>query len=296
MTGVTGQLGGALLPLLRGHTVLAPDRAQFDLTRVGQIPGILDRLAPDIIVNPAAYTAVDRAEDEPELAFTVNAEAPGIMASWAAPRSVPLMHFSTDYVFDGSGARPWHEDDVPNPASAYGRSKLAGERAVRACAGAFLIVRTSWIYAATGANFLNAILRRAREQDEIRVVSDQIGAPTPARLIAEVVSSMLGTDVRLFRDRCSAADGVIHLAASGATSRHGFATAIISGLKSRGARLAVKDIRAVTTGEYPARAARPLNSRLDLTRLRRIFGLTPSSWMDALETELDKVVEKTVLP
>ncbi len=163
LTGVTGQVGAALrAPLARAGSLVAADRNRLDLARPERVASVLDDIAPDLIVNPAAYTAVDRAEDERELAFCVNAEAPGAMARWAASRGVPLVHFSTDYVFDGGGARPWREDDATGPLSAYGASKLAGEDAIRAAGGPHLVIRTSWVYAATGANFLRTVARLAR--------------------------------------------------------------------------------------------------------------------------------------
>ena len=192
VTGVSGQVGGALVARLPASaTVLAADRSVLDLAAPQTIAGTLDRLAPDIVFNPAAYTAVDKAEDEPELAMRVNAEAPGAMARWAAARDVPLVHFSTDYVFDGSGERAWREDDAPQPLSVYGATKLAGENEIRSAGGTFLIVRTSWVYAAAGKNFLRTIARLARERSELRIVADQIGAPTSAALIGDVVAGML---------------------------------------------------------------------------------------------------------
>jgi dTDP-4-dehydrorhamnose reductase len=251
------------------------------------IHGALDSLAPDLIINPAAYTAVDKAEDEPELAMRINGEAPGVIARWANHHRAPLIHFSTDYVFSGLADRAWNEDDDAQPLSIYGKSKLAGEAAIRAVGGSFLIIRTSWVYAAQGKNFLRTIGRLAREREELRVVADQIGAPTSAAVIADVVTAMLSPGLDAFRTRCGDADGLVHLAASGETSWHGFAAAIIEGLKARNVALAVEYVRPITTEEYPTRAQRPRNSRLDLTRLRGIFGITTPHWGDALVSELD---------
>jgi dTDP-4-dehydrorhamnose reductase len=291
LTGVSGQVGGALRSVLHHHDVVSLDRTALDLTQVQQIRDVLDRILPDIIINPAAYTAVDKAEDDRDTAYAVNAEAPAAMAKWAAARGVPLIHFSTDYVFDGSGTRPWREDDPTGPLCVYGASKLASEHAIRSAQGCFLIVRTSWVYAATGSNFLRAIMRRASDQKELRVVADQIGAPTSAGLIADAVGAMLGDDLRSFRDRCAGADGVVHVAAGGETSWHGFATAIVSDLKSRGSQLAVQEIIPIRTDEYPTRARRPHNSRLELSRLQRVFDITPSPWLKAMNIELDHIVE-----
>ena len=205
-----------------------------------------------------------------------------MLARWAQQRNVPLVHFSTDYVFDGSGERPWREDDATGPLSAYGESKLAGEEAIRAAGGTFLIVRSSWVYAATGTNFLRTIARLARERKELRIVSDQVGAPTSAAVIAKAVMAMLGDDLEEFRLRCAQAGGLVHLAASGETSWHGFATAIVDGLKARGVKLAVEQVHAIKSEDYPTRAKRPRNSCLDLSRLQQVFGITPPPWRDAL--------------
>jgi len=290
LTGATGQVGGALVaPLRSAGTVVAPARGAFDLARPPDIPAALDRMAPDLIVNPAAYTAVDRAEDEREAALRINAEAPDAIARWAARRGVALVHFSTDYVFDGSGTRPWREDDPTGPLSAYGASKLAGEDAVRAAGGPHLIVRTSWVYAASGANFLRTIVRLARERPELRIVADQIGAPTSARLIADAVAAMVTAPGAPLADRFAAAGGVVNLAASGETSWHGFAVAIVEGLRARGVRLAVERIVPIATADYPTKAKRPANSRLDLTRLESVFRIRPPSWAAALAVELDRL-------
>jgi dTDP-4-dehydrorhamnose reductase len=300
VTGVSGQVGGALLPRLQGlrlqglrsqalATTLAADRAVLDLSMPLAIPDTLDRLAPDMIVNPAAYTAVDKAEDEPALAMRVNAEAPGVIARWAAARHVPLIHFSTDYVFDGSGERAWREDDRPHPLSAYGVSKLAGEDEVRAAGGTALIVRTSWVYAAAGKNFLRTIARLARERAELRIVADQIGAPTSAALIADTIARMLSDGIESLRARCTQSGGLVHVAAAGATSWHGFACAIVEGLRERGIRLAAERVAPISTDQYPTKARRPLNSRLDLTRLQSAFGMMPPHWQMALSPELDQL-------
>jgi dTDP-4-dehydrorhamnose reductase len=293
VTGVTGQIGDALLSRLPASaTTIAADRSMLDLAAPQVIPATLDRLAPDIILNPAAYTAVDKAEDEPDLAMRVNGEAPGVIARWAAARGLPLIHFSTDYVFDGSGDRPWREDDAPRPLSAYGASKLAGENEIRAAGGAFLIVRSSWVYSATGKNFLRTISGLARQRKALRVVADQIGAPTSAALIGDVVTGMLAGGCDALRERCKRSGGVVHMAASGEVSWHGFACAIVEGLKARGVELAVEHVVPIGTDQYPTKARRPRNSRLDLTRLQSVFGITPPHWQDALTPELDRLAQE----
>ncbi len=287
---MTGQVGFALSSRLSMiGTVIPVDRSAFDLTKPKEILERLGELLPDVIVNPAAYTTVDRAEDERELAFLVNAEAPGVLARWAAERAVPMLHFSTDYVFDGRGSRPWRETDSTNPLSVYGASKLAGESAVRKAGGPHLIVRTSWVYGARGANFLRTVERLARERQELRIVADQVGAPTSAAIIADTVAAIFaqGADLATaFAD----ADGLIHLTASGSASWHGFATAIVEGLRARRVPLSVERIVPISSAEYPMKAQRPLNSRLDLSRLAHTFGIIPPSWIDGLKSELDRVV------
>ena len=294
LTGTSGQVGGALLPLLRGlHEVLAPKRAEFDLSRAEMLGDTLDRLRPELIINPAAYTAVDRAEDEPELAMRVNAEGPAALSRWAARHAVPLIHFSTDYVFDGAGETPWREEDACRPLSSYGRSKCEGERAIQSSGAPHLIIRTSWVYAAQGTNFLRTMARLARERDELRVVADQFGAPTSACSIAEALSAILArrSSAAEFAKDFVAARGLVHIANSGSTSWHGFASAIIEGLKARGQAVKGNAVHAITTKDFPVKAVRPLNSRLDLSRLREAFGVTTPCWQQALQRELDLLAQ-----
>jgi dTDP-4-dehydrorhamnose reductase len=292
LTGASGQIGLALLPQLQNlGTVVAPQRAEFDLSKPTTLTAFLDRLRPDLIVNPAAYTAVDRAEDERELAFLINGEAPAAIALWAATNKVPMVHFSSDYVFDGSGDVPWCEDGAPGPLSAYGASKLAGERAIQAAEGAHLIVRTSWVYAAQGANFLRTIVRLAQERDELRIVADQIGAPTTARVISDAMTKILKTAAPDIGGLFASCGGILNVVCAGETSWHGFATAIVGGLKSRGIKLQAQKVTPIATGDFPTKAKRPANSRLDLTRLREVFGIAMPSWQQALDHELDRIVD-----
>jgi dTDP-4-dehydrorhamnose reductase len=293
LTGTTGQVGGALLGSLQSiGTVIPVRRADFDLSDPLSLPGKLDRLAPDLIVNPAAYTAVDRAEDERELAVEINARAPQRIAIWAAEHAVPFVHFSTDYVFPGTGEQPWCEDDPTGPLSVYGASKLAGEAAIRSAKGPHLIVRTSWVYAARGTNFLRTIARLARERRELRIVADQIGAPTSARVIADSLARMIGQQNGALPELFARSGGLVHLACAGETSWHGFATAIVERLKSWGVVLKAERIVPILTADYPTKAQRPRNSRFDQTRLREVFGLTSPHWSDALAVEVDALAQE----
>jgi dTDP-4-dehydrorhamnose reductase len=287
LTGASGQVGGALIaPLGAIGTVTALDRSELNLSHPATIPGVLSAVAPDLIINPAAYTRVDLAEEEAEIAYRVNAEAPQQIAAWAAAHDIPFVHFSTDYVFDGSGQQPRREQDPTFPLSVYGASKLAGELAVRRANGPHLIVRTSWVYAAQGTNFLRTISRLARERSELRIVADQVGAPTPARLVAGIVSVIIAQCRSDLAARFADAGGVVNVATSGETSWYGFATAIVDRLRMQGEQLQVESIVPVRTEDYPAKASRPNNSRLDLTRLRQHFGIVPPSWEAALTAEL----------
>lgn len=290
VTGASGQVGSATKRRLQQSAVVATDRQTLDLSKPNTISRVLDEIAPDLVVNTAAYTAVDRAEEEPERAQVVNAEAPGVMARWCARRDIPLIHFSTDYVFDGGRERPWSEEDSPHPLSVYGASKLGGEEQIRAAGGSFLIIRTSWLYAARGANFLRKIAAVARTHAELRIVADQIGAPTSAGFVADAVSAMLEGGLQQFRRKAESATGIVHLAASGEASWHSFATEIVGGLRSRGVSLAVERIIPIKSEEWAVAARRPLNSRLSLKRLRAVFKIEPPDWRRLLDTELDRLL------
>ena len=286
LTGASGQVGGALLsPLAKFGSVLAPSRSELDLTHPAAVRAFLDAYRPELIINPAAYTAVDRAEDEPELAFRVNAESPQQMATWAAQHDVPLIHFSTDYVFDGSGHSAWREESAAAPLSVYGRSKLAGEEAIRATAAPSLTVRTSWVYASRGHNFLLTIARLASERTELRIVGDQFGAPSSARAIASAVTRIVAAGLPSFR--CLVRDcDTVNIACTGETSWFDFAEAFLDGLRRRGHDLAARRVIPIRSEDYPTRAVRPRNSRLDLTRARQVFSIAMPSWQEALEAEL----------
>ena len=293
LTGTSGQVGRALRPLLEGENdLLTPGRADFDLANPAVLAAALDELKPELIINPAAYTAVDRAEDEADLAFRVNAEAPSVIARWTARHHVPLVHFSTDYIFDGSGDRPWREDGPTGPLSVYGASKLVGEQAIAEAGCPHLIVRTSWVYAAKGTNFLRTIARLAGERKELRIVADQIGAPTSARVIAQAVVAILRAETAGLADGFARSGGVVNVACAGQTSWQGFASAIVAGLRSRGVKLEVESVAPIKTSDYPTKAKRPGNSRLDLSRLEDVFGVVTPSWNEALAVELDELTRE----
>lgn len=285
LTGKNGQVGWelarALLPLGRVH---AFGHAELDLADAAAVRRTLDEVRPQVIVNAAAYTAVDKAESEPEQANAVNAAAPALLAQEAARRGALLIHYSTDYVYDGAKAAPYVETDPTNPLGAYGRSKLAGEAGIRAAGADHLIFRTSWVYAARGANFLRTILRLAAEREELRIVADQIGAPTWARLIAEATAHALRQAMQE-RSGGTFDSGVFHLAAAGETSWHGFASAIVAGRSG----LRVKAVMPITTADYPLPAPRPANSRLDTGAFRARFGLVLPDWRDCLQLCLEEI-------
>lgn len=298
LTGVGGQVGGALRqPLTALGEVIAVNRATLDLSEPARLAPALDQIRPDLIINPAAYTAVDQAEQEQKLAFRVNAEAPGAIARWAAHHGVPVLHFSTDYVFDGSGNAPWREASSTNPLSTYGASKLAGEQAIIEARGSYLILRTSWVYASRGKNFLTTMVRLAKERPELRVVADQIGAPTSARMIAEILTRLLHQEssqpphLEAIEGVFARARGLLHLCATGETSWHGFASAIVDGLRARDVPLAATRVTPIATKDYPTPAARPKNSRLALDRLHSAFGIDPPTWEQSLQCELDQLVQ-----
>jgi len=278
LVGATGQIGRELARVLPAlGTLHIADRSQCDLAQPQTLAGLVDAVRPAIIVNAAAYTAVDKAEQEPALAMTVNADAPAELAKAARRHGALFVHYSTDYVFDGRKQEAYEENDPTGPLSAYGRSKLAGEHAIRAAGGDHLIFRTSWVYAAQGNNFLCTMLRLAAERDQLRVVADQIGAPTWARCIAECTGRLLQEDMARRRaNRFSS--GIFHMTAAGATSWHDFASAIIATARARRVELKCQEIIPITAAEYPLPAQRPANSQLNCTLLARTYGLRMLPW------------------
>jgi dTDP-4-dehydrorhamnose reductase len=283
LTGKTGQVGRELERMLATlGSVSAVNREQMDLADPDSIRATIREQAPALIVNAAAYTAVDKAESAPDLAMQVNGVAPGIMAEEAKRCGAVLLHYSTDYVFDGRQEAPYEEEDVPHPLNAYGRSKLAGERAIAAVGGAFFVIRTSWIYSAVPPNFVLAILKLAREKKEVPVVTDQIGSPTWARSLAHA-TAQLAAKALAARDKA----GIYHLSAGGYTTRLAFAERIIDLAKeTTGDPNNWAVLRPVTTAQYPLPATRPLNSATSKEKIRRVFGISMLDWESDLRRYL----------
>lgn len=281
-----GQLGQELLRALAPlGTLVATTRSgaladgtpceTADFNQPESLVALLDRVQPSIVVNAAAYTAVDRAEEERDAAWRANAEAPGVIARWCAAAGVPLVHYSTDYVFDGQGTRPYGEGDATAPLGVYGASKLAGEDAIREAGGRHLIFRTAWVYASHSANFLRTMLRVGAERDVLRVVADQVGTPTPAPLIADVTAQVLQHPGQL--------SGTWHLTANGETSWHGFAEAIFAEAVAAGKLERAPKVEAISTAEYPTPAKRPAYSHLDVSKIESDFGIRLPDWQQGLK-------------
>jgi dTDP-4-dehydrorhamnose reductase len=281
VTGKTGQLGHELQHTLAplGH-VVACDRTELDIGDANAIRRKIGETRPAVIVNAAAYTAVDKAEAEPDLAARINGTAPGVIAEEAKRLGALLIHYSTDYVFDGIRATPYSEKDTTNPLSVYGNSKLQGERAIMESGCAHLILRTSWVYSGRGSNFVLTILRLAQERTELAVVDDQVGAPTWARALAETTAAMLSQISSSFNQTDS---GIYHLSAAGQISRYDFAKQIISTAQQfSGKKTGWAAIRAISTTNYPLPATRPPHVVLSNDKMQRVFGLKMAGW----ETQL----------
>ena len=271
LTGFTGQVGWELARTLSPlGEVLTPSRGEFNLARPESLREKIRDWSPDLIVNPAAYTAVDQAETEHDLVFKINADAPGVLAEESERLNIPLIHYSTDYIFDGKKDGAYSEDDEPNPLNVYGESKLKGELAVRSVAKKNIILRTSWVYGVRGKNFLNTMLKLFQEQEELTVVVDQIGAPTWSRMIAEATAIIVGQLKVEQDDRW----GLYHLTASGETSWHGFAEAIYELYRTDNQ---VK-IGKVYSDQYTTESIRPMNSRLNSKKILAAFGVSLPDW------------------
>lgn len=277
ITGQHGQLSRELQQRLKGlGELIVLGRDRLDLADPDQIRQHVRAHRPDLIINAAAHTAVDQAENEPDLAFAINAIAPGVLAQEAKALGAPLIHYSTDYVFDGSKPAPYTEADEPNPLGVYGQSKLAGEQAIAAVGGEYLILRTSWVYASHGKNFLLTMQRLLQEKPQMRIVADQIGAPTWAGSIADSTRGL----IERWRAGAPGPWGIYHLTAQGETSWFGFATAIGEHLRQQGKACA--ELEPIPSSAYPTPAKRPLNSRLDCSRLQQQWHVSQPQWQDAL--------------
>ncbi|RJP71775.1 MAG: dTDP-4-dehydrorhamnose reductase [Comamonadaceae bacterium] len=296
LLGKNGQVGWelqrSLAPLgelvaLDRHSTTAADGGCGDLTNLTGLRETVQRLRPTVIVNAAAHTAVDKAESEADLARTVNAVAPGALADAAREVDALLVHYSTDYVFDGSGSTPWREDSATGPLSVYGQSKLEGEHAIAAARARHLILRTSWVYAARGGNFARTMLRLARERERLTVIDDQWGAPTGAELIADVTAHAI-RDALDEPARC----GTYHLAAAGEATWHAYARFVLdtARLLQPGLAIQAQEVAPVATSAFPTPARRPQNSRLDTTRLRETFGLSLPHWQVGVRRMLAEIL------
>lgn len=300
--GSNGQVGWQLRRSLAVlGEVVALDRASQmlcgDLRDAGGVAAAVERVAPDIVVNAAAYTAVDRAEDEQDLAFAVNAAAPGALASAAAKQGAWLVHYSTDYVYDGCGEQPWRETDATGPLGVYGRSKLAGDEAVARATPNHLILRTSWVFDSWGQNFAKSILKAASARDALTVVADQWGAPTRAALIADVTAHALRVLTTSSQAERMGMAGVYHLASSGFTNWHAYAQLLLEEAAARGwpLRATAERVKPIASSEYPVRAKRPQNSRLDTARLRETFGLNLPPWQDGVRAVVAELAQQRSL-
>lgn len=291
LTGKNGQVGfelqRALAPL---GEVVAVDQHECDLSNPDAIRQLVAKVAPQVIINPAAYTAVDKAESEPHLAQAINGTAPGVFGEEAARLGALVIHYSTDYVFDGCVSGAYLESDTPNPQSVYGKSKLAGEKALQASGADHLIFRTSWVFGAHGANFAKTMLRLAAEREGLKIVADQFGAPTSAALLADVTAQVLGQYKR--DGRTGFPFGLYHLVAGGCTTWHEYAQTVVRAALAAGKplKLTPDDILPITTADYPLPAPRPANSRLDTQRLRETFGLELPAWQSGLGHVLQQIL------
>jgi len=290
--GKNGQLGWELNRSLQplGETI-ALGREEADFSNPESLRDIVRNVKPEVIVNAVAYTAVDKAEDDEDLAAIINSVAPGILAEEALRIDALLIHYSTDYVFDGTKKGPYIETDEPNPVNAYGRTKLAGEQALQSSGCNYLILRTSWVYASRAHNFLLTILKLAKERDELSIVADQIGSPTSARLIADITILCLHQAIKEKRSGIFSS-GLYHLTSSGYTSWHGFSQEIVSTANiSLDANLKVKNIKEIPTVDYPTPAKRPMNSCLSTNGVEKKFNIHLPDWRDLLRLCMEEVYD-----
>ena len=278
ITGINGQVGHALMQHLIDHELIGITRKDCDLTNLDQIKKTIDFHQPDLIINPAAYTKVDQAEDEPELAFQINRDAPKVMAEKAREYHIPLIHFSTDYVFDGEKKEAYVEEDPTHPLGVYGQSKCAGEEAIQAVGGHIYIFRTSWVYSTIGHNFYLTMKRLSHERDELKVVVDQIGVPTSNQFIAEQMKAIIP---QLNKNNT----GIYHLVPDGSSSWYEFAKHIISQINPE---FNLEKLHAIQTHEFPTKTKRPKNSILNNAKIKKSFNLTLNNWQAGLEKIIDE--------
>lgn len=292
VTGGSGQLGQTLAAMADGRDLRCVSRPDFDFDHPEAIPALLARLAPSLIVNAAAYTAVDKAESEPEAAARANAEGPALLAAYCARAGIPLIHVSTDFVFDGNKGAPYLETDPPSPTSVYGRTKRAGEQAVLASGARAIVLRTAWVYAAVGRNFVLTMLNAARRTDQLRVVADQIGCPTATTDLAGVILAIA--------DRIAAEGwkpefgGLFHAAGSGSASWHGLAEAVFAAAAPLGGPQAT--VTPIATADWPTPVRRPPDSRLDCGKLERVFGLRLPDWRISLAATVAAALARAAMP
>ena len=299
ITGGNGQVGFELQRqfAIFGN-ILAPTRQELDLTNAQAVEAYLGKYNPDLILNAAAYTAVDKAESEPEQAKRLNADLPAQLAAYAVKHGIALVHYSSDYVYPGAGEIPWQEESPTGPLSVYGQTKLEGDQAVQQSGCQHLIFRTSWVYAARGNNFMNTMLRLGREREALNIVNDQIGAPTPARLIAQVTALAFTPNASQFTPHVlpltpHIPPGIFHLAPRGETSWQGFASEIFSQARQAGEVLAItpEKTAGIPTAKYPTPAKRPLNSRMALGKLEKALGITLPTWQSQLGLTLREYLD-----
>lgn len=292
VTGESGQVGEALRRTLTPFgEIVAPTLDELDLTNADGLRRMLREVRPRWVVNAAAHTAVDKAESEPQLAFALNATAPEVLAEEAKKMGAAVVHYSTDYIFDGSKTTPWIEDDAPGPLNVYGKSKLAGELAVSGSGAAYFTFRTSWVYGATGNNFVKTMLRLARERETLKIVADQHGAPTWSWELARMTADVMGQIERLAEHQnCSLSEaalplsGVYHATGAGTTTWYGFAAEAIGELQKREPATKLAVVEPISTSEYPTPAKRPMNSLLDCGKLERTFGWQMPEWSESVRT------------
>lgn len=288
ITGITGQVGDELMRQLAPlGEVIGLSRQQLDLTQPKQIQELLNLYQPTIIVNAAAYTAVDKAESEDQIAYQINQYAPQVMAQWAVQHDALLIHYSTDYVFDGTKTGAYLESDMANPQSVYGHSKYLGEEAIRHSQAKHFIFRTSWVYGVHGHNFIKTILRLANEREQLRIVADQHGAPTSAMLIAKITAQL----IQSYR-QATLAYGTYHLSGAGCTTWYDYACFIVQIALEQSMTLKLKQLEAISSGEYLTPASRPKNSHLNCNKLSAALGLELPFWQDDVKTVITQLIKQ----